>query len=752
MLPTTLLLLTLTAPPDGPALYKAQCARCHGGHGEGAKKYAKPLQGDLSVAQLGKLVRETMPEDNPNSLTEAESLAIAGWMHDRFYSAVARERVKPARIDLTRLTVAQYRNAVADLVGSFRTPIAWGNERGLNGEYFNSRGIRRDKRVLERLDAQVQFDFGTGPAIPDKMEPHDFSIAWSGSVLPPESGDYEFVVRTEHAVRLWVNDLEQSRPLVDAWVKSGNDTEFRGTIPLLAGRPTGIRLEYSKSKQGVQNDPNKDKKPPVAKSSIALLWKRPHGVVEVIPARQLSPQRTAEQFVVTAKFPPDDRSLGWERGSSVSKEWDAAATEAAIETAGYLVRKVNELAGTNDNDKDRPAKLRKWCETFAERAFRRPLTAEQKAIVVDKSFALPDPKLAVQRVVLMVLKSPFFLYREVGGTTDDFDTASRLSFALWDSMPDEPLRRAAAAGQLKTADQRKKQAERMLADPRAKAKLRGFLLTWLHADQPHDLQKDAKRFPGFDAALIADLKTSLEIMLDETVQSDASDFRTLLTSTEIYANDRIAHYFQLDAPKQPGFAKVKFGERRAGVLTHPYLLASFAGPTESSPIHRGVFLARGVLGVSLKPPPEAVAPVPPDLHPGLTTRERVALQTKAANCMTCHGIINPLGFTLEQFDAVGRFRDTDAGKPIDAKGEYLAANGKVLPIDGARSLAMSLVASPDAHEAFVEQLFHHLAQQPIRAYGPTTLDDLERDFRSAGFSIRKLAAAAAVTAAAAGRK
>jgi hypothetical protein len=351
-----------------------------------------------------------------------------------------------------------------------------------------------------------------------------------------------------------------------------------------------------------------------------------------------------------------------------------------------------------------------------------------------------------------VLKSPFFLYREVNGGNDDFDTASRLSFALWDSMPDEPLRRAAAAGQLKTADQRKKQAERMLADPRAKAKLRGFLLTWLHADQPHDLQKDAKRFPAFDAALIADLKTSLEIMLDETVQSDASDFRTLLTSTEIYANDRIAHYFQLDAPKQPGFAKVKFGDRRAGVLTHPYLLASFAGPTESSPIHRGVFLARGVLGVSLKPPPEAVAPVPPDLHPGLTTRERVALQTKAANCMTCHGIINPLGFTLEQFDAVGRFRDTDAGKPIDAKGEYLAANGQTIPIDGARSLAASLVASPDAHEAFVEQLFHHLAQQPIRAYGPTTLDDLERDFRSTGFSIRKLAAAAAVTAAAAGRK
>src|SRR5690606_40364668 len=110
------------------------------------------------------------------------------------------------------------------------------------------------------------------------------------------------------------------------------------------------------------------------------------------------------------------------------------------------------------------------------------------------------------------------------------------------------------------------------------------------------------------------------------------------------------------------------------VMTH------FANNSESSPIHRGVFLARTVLGQALKPPPEAVAPLAPDLHPDLTTRERVALQTQPSSCMTCHATINPLGFTLERYDAVGRFRDQEQNKPIDDSGEYVTLQGETVPL------------------------------------------------------------------------
>ena len=118
------------------------------------------------------------------------------------------------------------------------------------------------------------------------------------------------------------------------------------------------------------------------------------------------------------------------------------------------------------------------------------------------------------------------------------------------------------------------------------------------------------------------------------------------------------------------------------MLSHPYLLASLAYTSTSSPIHRGVFLSRSVLGRVLRPPPEAVAPLSPEVHAELTTRERVALQTQPEACQGCHSMINPLGFTLENFDAIGRYRESDAIKPIDATGSYLTQSGEVEKFTG----------------------------------------------------------------------
>jgi hypothetical protein len=203
---------------------------------------------------------------------------------------------------------------------------------------------------------------------------------------------------------------------------------------------------------------------------------------------------------------------------------------------------------------------------------------------------------------------------------------------------------------------------------------------------------------------------------------------------------------------EESFAKVEFDDRvRAGVLTHPYLMASLSDRRQSSPIHRGVLLARGVLGVSLRPPPVAVAPIAPDLHPDLTTRERVTMQTQPKECMTCHGIINPLGFTLERFDAIGQIRDSDRGKPIDDSGSYQTRSGQTVAITGPRSLAEMLADSEEVYASFVEQLFHHLVQQPVRAYGPETLDTLRTAFVEQDTNIRKLAVEVMATSALVGR-
>jgi hypothetical protein len=157
------------------------------------------------------------------------------------------------------------------------------------------------------------------------------------------------------------------------------------------------------------------------------------------------------------------------------------------------------------------------------------------------------------------------------------------------------------------------------------------------------------------------------------------------------------------------------------------------------------------LGVSLRPPPVAVAPIAADLHPDLSTRERVTLQTKPQECMTCHGIINPLGFTLERFDAIGRVRESDRGKPIDDSGRYQTREGETVEIAGPRSLAEMLAASEEVHASFAEQLFHHLVQQPVRAYGPETLDTLRQVFVEQEMNIHTLAVEVMAVSALVGR-
>jgi hypothetical protein len=285
------------------------------------------------------------------------------------------------------------------------------------------------------------------------------------------------------------------------------------------------------------------------------------------------------------------------------------------------------------------------------------------------------------------------------------------------------------------------QAERLARDPRAWAKLREFLLLYLKVDQVPDLAKDDRRFPEFDQATASDLRTSLELFLESVAWSEKSDLRELLLSEKVFLNGNLARIYGADLAPDAPFQPVSLPER-SGIITQPYLLASFAYLAESSPIHRGVLLSRSFLGRTLAPPPVAVAPVAASLQPKLTTRQRVSLQTKPAACSSCHGLINPLGFTLEKFDAIGRLREKDNNQPIDDAGSY-----QNKPLKGSRALAQFLASSPEVHQAFVEKLFQNFTKQPIRAYGPKTLPELAQKFENNEYNIRKLMVETAITAA-----
>jgi hypothetical protein len=270
------------------------------------------------------------------------------------------------------------------------------------------------------------------------------------------------------------------------------------------------------------------------------------------------------------------------------------------------------------------------------------------------------------------------------------------------------------------------------------------------------------------------------------IESDKSDFRELLQADWRYTTKRLENYYgaawrpsvpegqpKTTKPKatedtkpseteetktdqgithvvtqiEPRLSRsIRDREIHAGVLSHPLIMSNLAYHRTTSPIHRGVFLTRRTLGRVLRPPDASFTPLSAELHPDLTTRERVQLQTGEVNCQACHEQINSLGFALEHFDATGRFRRKEKAKQINAAGSYTDRNGKQVTFNGARELADYLAQSEDCHHAFVEAAFEHFVKQPITAYGSETADKITKSFRDSGYNIRELLVTIAVTA------
>ncbi|HKS38009.1 MAG TPA: DUF1592 domain-containing protein [Verrucomicrobiae bacterium] len=711
----------------GREIYRQLCTKCHGKGGEGVKdKYDDALRSDWPIEKLTRYIDKNMPEDAPEKCNGPDAEAVARYIYDAFYSREARLRNHPPRIELVRLTNRQYLNTVADLLKHFTGQEGTASgERGLRASYYSSRNFRENNKAFERVDRHVDFDFGTNSPSGEPPGTNGFSMQWRGSVIADETGDYEFILKTPNGARLWVND--DDNPLIDAWVASGKIDEHKATLRLIGGRVYPLRLDCFKFKDKT--------------SSISLQWKPPHGVQELIPARNLSTGNATATLVISAPFPPDDSSVGYERGVAVSKAWDEAATQAAIEVANHVVKRLDKLSNSKSNDTNRLGKVEAFCGEFVATAFRRPLTEAQKRIFVSAQFKkAAKPEDAVKRVVLLALKSPRFLYLGLeDAKPDDFAVAERLSFGLWDSLPDRELIKAATEGRLRTPEEAVQHSDRMLTDPRARAKMQYFLHHWLQMDRAENLSKDDKLFPGFTPEIIADLRTSLDVFLEEAVWTGSSDYRQLLLADYLYVNDRLAKFYGVETNTVDDFVKVTFDPKeRSGVVTHPYLLAAFSYQKSTSPIHRGVFLTRNIVGRALKSPPMAMTFKDEDFAPNLTMREKVAQLTRSDACQSCHSVINPLGFSLEHYDAVGRFRTSEGERPIDAVSEYTTDDGETVRLTGARDLARFAAGSEQAQNAFIEQLFNQIVKQPMLAYGPSVLNHLRRSFVDSGFNVRKL--------------
>jgi len=733
----------LAAPRVGEVVYREDCMRCHGPVGQGvAGKADEPLVGEKSIASLAKYIVREMPENDPGSLSLADATASAEYIHKAFYSAEARARNHPPRIELAHLTVRQYRESIADLLASLRGASSTTESGGLAGTY-RERPERDPKKpdqnrpeatFKQQVDPVIDFDFKDQP--PEKGQyTAQFSINWSGSVLIPDTGEYEFRITSPNGVRLYVNMPEggsEKNALIDLWVSSAMTRTASAPIFLLGGRSYPLKIEFFKYKDKT--------------AALKLEWRPPGGAWSVVPRTYLSPKFSSPVSVISVPLPPDDGSIGYERGASVSREWTEAVAKGALQVSAMIGPNLFVLAGTKTDAPDRGEKLKAFSLRFAQMAYRRPLTDEQKADLA-KIYVGVAAEVAAKRAFIFTLSNPAFLYPGIG-PQDDYAVASRLALTLWDSVPDAVLLKAAAAGQLKTDIQVRQQAQRMMKDTRAKSKLRDFLHHWLHVEEGAEIAKDQKEYPGFDQGVVMDLRTSLDLFAESIVWSEASDYRQLLLGDTILMNERLAKFYGQKVEAGAGFQPVKMdADQRAGVLTHPYVLATFSYTKSSSPIHRGVFVTRNILGRMLKPPPMAIAFMDDKFDPSFTMREKVAELTSKPACMSCHVTINPLGFSFERFDAVGRVRATDNKKPVDAVSDYTTSDGNVIKLTGARDVAVHAAESLSGQTGFVRNLFQELVKQPPAAYSPELLGQLTEKFRADKFHVRNLAVEVAVVAA-----
>jgi hypothetical protein len=314
---------------------------------------------------------------------------------------------------------------------------------------------------------------------------------------------------------------------------------------------------------------------------------------------------------------------------------------------------------------------------FADRAFRRPATHDEVNRLlrfVEEALRTGEgPEHGLRLAVQAVLCSPQFLFRiesaDSSGRTSDFELATRLSYFLWSSCPDEELFAHAARGTLRQGGNLARQVRRMLRDPRSRALAENFAGQWLQTRGLKEFTPDPARFPDFDESLRAAMIRETELFFETVVREDRSvlDF---LDADFTFVNDRLARHYGIGGVHGGEFRKVSLaGTPRGGVITHAGVLAVTSNPTRTSPVKRGRWLLENVLGAPPPAPPPGVEQLK-DAHDtgGATLRQRMERHRSDPRCAACHAGMDPLGFGLESFDAVGAWRTHDGGSPVDAAG------------------------------------------------------------------------------------
>ena len=401
-----------------------------------------------------------------------------------------------------------------------------------------------------------------------------------------------------------------------------------------------------------------------------------------------------------------------------------------------LIFSCRPATATDDDERGCASEI---ISRLARRAFRRPITDGDRSHLLalyDTGRAEGTFDSGVRMALQAILADPEFVFRfertpagVVAGAShrvSDLELASRLSFFLWSSIPDAPLLAAAEEGRLSDPAELERQVRRMIADPRSETLSTNFASHWLRLQNLRDAHPDVYLFPDWDENLNRSMRRETELFFDSIVREDRS-LLDLLTADYTFVDQRLATHYEIPNVIGPRFRRVPVADGpRRGLLGHAGILTLTSVSNRTSPVIRGAWVLDVLLGV---PPPTPPADVPPlqENETGtrhLSVRERTVEHRANAFCATCHNIIDPIGFSLESFDAVGAWRTKDGGFPVDPSGTLYDGT----PVDGPVSLRRFLLDNDDLFVTnFTRNLLMYATGRVFQPYDMPAVRDIVRD-------------------------
>ncbi len=388
--------------------------------------------------------------------------------------------------------------------------------------------------------------------------------------------------------------------------------------------------------------------------------------------------------------------------------------------------------------------------TFGARAYRAPVT---DAADLENHLKLFDVGAKVsyahgiELLIQGVLQAPRFLYRVEIGTGEKvsdlavkltpYELASRLSFSVWDTMPDAKLTQAATSGTLATKDGVAAQLTWMLQDDKGKTMVRRFLENWMHLPDLDAATKDATLFPQWSSGTLkSSLKAQASTFFDDLLANQGGKLANLLTSNTVFVNKDLGSYYGMTGGDTFTAAQRTDGAT-SGILTLPAFLALMAKPSESSPIYRGKFVREQML-CQLLPAPPANIPKAPDVTPGVSTRERLKEHETNASCSGCHQLMDPIGFGFENYDAVGKYRTIDGSGPVDASGKIIGTGEIDGDFNGVGELGQKLSQSETVRQCMARQWFRFALARFEQPVDDCSMKGLLDTFEAAGSDLNTL--------------